>query len=300
MPWRKLLYWAGLALGLALFGRQLWQAAAALAVDAPRWAAGQWSAAAAALLLCVLAYVVQMAAWALIMAALGAPLGPVDTARAYLLPFTARYIPGTIWGYLGRSEWLARHHAVGYALSGAGSALEAGLYVISALAIAGVYYGGGALGWGVAAAFAAVAAALWLLPALAQRLRPGLGARPPHAATLAAVAGLYCLFWLLHGAVIALLAHSLGEAPPFGSATAAFSLAWAAGFLVIFVPSGLGVREGALASLLVGAGLPPTLANTVAVAGRLAIVAAELALVACGAALELRHWRAASSQEIQP
>ncbi len=299
IDWRKLLYWFGLALGLALFGRQLWLAVAALANADVHLL--NWSAAAGALGLCLLAYGVQVWAWALIMAGLGAPLGATDAARAYLLPFIARYIPGSVWGYLGRSEWLARHRDIGYALSGFASVVEAGLFVISALVIGAVHYAGGALGWGIAASFAAVAAATWLLPASAKRLRPAAWGqwRIPSPPQIVTIAALYSLFWLLHGAVILLLARSLGGALDYAAATAAYGLAWAAGFLVLFAPAGLGVRESALATLLLRAGLEAHLVNIVAVVGRLAIVVAELILVVLGAALELRR-RPVTRQESRP
>lgn len=74
------------------------------------------------------------------------------------------------------------------------------------------------------------------------------------AATLAAFVA-YCLNYLVIGVGIWVVGQALGLAPggSYALLTSAFSLAWLLGFVVPGAPAGLGVREGVMALLLVGA-----------------------------------------------
>ena len=54
----------------------------------------------------MLATLIQIAAWQVIMAGMGIYVGRWHLAQGYMLPFLARYIPGSVWGYLGRSQWM--------------------------------------------------------------------------------------------------------------------------------------------------------------------------------------------------
>jgi hypothetical protein len=67
------------------------------------------------------------------------------------------------------------------------------------------------------------------------------------------------------------------------AATSAGSLAWAIGFLIIFVPAGLGVREWSLGTLLVQfAALSPGQATLLAVVSRVGMIAAEVLVLLVG------------------
>ena len=66
----------------------------------------------------------------------------------------------------------------------------------------------------------------------------------------------------------------------------AASASWAVGFLVLFVPSGIGVREAIMSSTLAqAAGLPVAIGGLVAVVSRFLLVLAELTWVLAGFAL---------------
>jgi hypothetical protein len=147
-----------------------------------------------------------------------------------------------------------------------------------------------------------------LLPWLAQRIfrqSAPLGGLP--AATLSNQVGLwgattllYLLFWGLQGAALLAIGATLCGPITLGlfPATAAFALAWAIGFLVIFVPAGVGVREWTLSALLAAFTLlPPGQATLIAVISRLGLIVAELLVLAIGLQGHLqKRWHQAQRQ----
>lgn len=79
------------------------------------------------------------------------------------------------------------------------------------------------------------------------------------------------------GASFAVLASAAGLGANLVQATAGFALAWVIGFLVIPVPGGLGVREGAAALLVAG---DPASTLVAAVLFRVVVLATEALMVA--------------------
>lgn len=287
---RKLLYWLGLIGGLGLFLRQAWLGY--LALPDLRTAEVRPFFLLLALFCALLAYLLQMSAWAVIMRYLAAPLRLNQVWQGYLLAFLPRYIPGTVWGYLSRNEWLRQHAAVSYATSSLASLLE----VTTLLLTASVY--GGWL-WierpfgGLVLPVAVLA--LWLnwhyVPRLASRLKAdrwSVAFNRTQGLRLGFLGnGLYLAFWATYGAGVFLLGRAFTPLPlaELWPTIAAASLAWAAGFLVLFVPAGLGVREATLVALLTQfTTLPVGVATTVALLSRLTTVLAELLLLAGGIA----------------
>lgn len=305
MSWRTLLYRLGLLMGLALFGYQFWQALTALwehpgAIAAP-WYLG------IAVVIDVLAYLCLMLGWAILMRAVGVALSPTQIGEGYMLSFLPRYVPGTIWGYLSRSEWLARSAGVGYRQSGIASALEIGLQVVTAATVAvfllaSPFWRIAGVGLGIGVSMAA-----WYWgPQLWSRLDrgpKGVGAIRMPWRNLMAVLAVYAGFWYLHGLSTWLVARSIGAAGTLTpvSATPIFAASWLIGFLVVLVPSGLGVREWTLNYLLVAnAGMPADAAAFVAVVVRLAIIVAELLLLLWAATHSAAGiWRKQSKEEKQ-
>ena len=95
------------------------------------------------------------------------------------------------------------------------------------------------------------------------------------------------LSWILYGGAFVLFAASVAELPggAFLPLTGVNALSFLAGYLVIFAPAGLGVREVSMAMLLGGI-LPAGVATLLAIGSRLWTVVAELT----GGALALL-WR---------
>jgi hypothetical protein len=314
--WRTTLYRIGIALGLALLAYQAWQGVVAYQqiVAQPLGAAASCSVrplyGAGALLLYIVAYVVQMAAWWCIMSSQGATVPPGAVLEGYALAFLPRYIPGSVWGYLSRNEWLAHNHGVNYGTSNIASLVEAAMLLVTAALVGGSYllarWWPQPLGW--LALLLVGGGALWAIwqgtPRLASRWQIGKANGPETAnarttPTVANVAlflsaiALYWLFWALQGAAPVAIAHALcsGMTLGFVPATAATALAWAIGFVIIFVPAGLGVREWTLGALLVNfAPLAPGQASLLAVTSRLALIGAEVVLLLIGLRAPIAAW----------
>jgi uncharacterized membrane protein YbhN (UPF0104 family) len=113
-----------------------------------------------------------------------------------------------------------------------------------------------------------------------------LARRPPLPAPLSArgilrAAGWALVSWLAYGAHVWVLAGQFGAGglPLVAWATGAFAAAWCAGFLLVVVPAGAGVREAALVVLLGGVLTRPQ-ATVVAVVSRLLFVLGDLAWAA--------------------
>jgi uncharacterized membrane protein YbhN (UPF0104 family) len=91
----------------------------------------------------------------------------------------------------------------------------------------------------------------------------------------------YCLTWLLAGVALFFLARSVGNPPvssiPYLGGVSAVGAIVAV--LVVIAPSGLGVREGAMYSLLIAVMSPAAALGTV-VLNRLGITVVELVLLA--------------------
>ncbi|MCX6045392.1 MAG: lysylphosphatidylglycerol synthase domain-containing protein, partial [Chloroflexi bacterium] len=285
MPWRRIFYFVGLAIGLTLFIRQVWIGYGSLqnhqfVLVHPGYLWG-------ALACYVAGYLVQILAWSVIMRALCAPLALPQAFQGYLLSFLPRYIPGTIWGYLSRNEWLAQHCGIGYATSSLASILEASTLLLSVCLFAVIYLI--ASPWKLLAALVCIGLLWlnwWVVPRLARYLSKGrwqIQVNDQHFIWLWLVGNLlYLLFWSIEGAALLLIGRALGTLNDATLLTGAFSAstAWAIGFLVLFVPTGLGVREATLSTLLTR--FTQTLAGqagTIAILSRLVLICAELLLV---------------------
>ena len=97
--------------------------------------------------------------------------------------------------------------------------------------------------------------------------------------------GLHLLLWLCYGIAVWLTISALGVLPRGGilAATFIFTVAWLVGFLFVFVPAGLGVRELTLSGLLVSnLGLSVGPASAVALIVRAFILLAEAVFVILG------------------
>lgn len=305
MSRRTLLYRLGLLLGLGLFGYQLWQALQALlehpgAISAPVYLV-------AAVAVDVLAYLCLILGWAVLMRASGVRLAATQAGQGYMLSFLPRYVPGTVWGYLSRSEWLAQSAGVSYRRSGLASAMEVGLQVLTAAVFGMAVINSPVLRMAGVAIGIGVAIAAWHLTprVLEQTDRGSSGATPTLLPWryFIAVLTIYGVFWYLHGLSTWLVSLSIGAASSLNpvSATPIFAASWLVGFLVVLVPSGLGVREWTLNYLLVAnAGMSPDAAAFVSVAVRLAIIVAELLLLLWAASRTVSWLQRPRSEEDKP
>ncbi|MCA1954366.1 MAG: hypothetical protein LDL12_04365 [Anaerolinea sp.] len=251
------LYWAGLLLGGGLFLYQLWVGLKGLQGISFGWKSVLQLAAATALMLMVVG--LQMLNWRFILVAFGFKIRLGQIFEGYVLSFLPRYIPGSVWGYLSRSEWLHQQHQVPYLVSNVSSLIEVGASFLTCVMVTGLITGPrfpvavlGVLGLSVAS---------WLVVRRAARLF--LLRNPKWQRIGASLLGLSwgawvgwllnCLVqWFLLGWVTLLCVAAVGGSfsTQWALAASVFGLAWFIGLVILFVPAGLGVREFAFKNFL--------------------------------------------------
>jgi uncharacterized membrane protein YbhN (UPF0104 family) len=209
-------------------------------------------------------------------------------ARIWFLSNLARYVPGNVWSYVGAVE-LARREGVARRTTLAvmaltqvlsvGVAVAAGLPVLVAER---ARLGRPALLGALVVAVGAALAALFRrqLLDLARRRLPGFDPADltPSAGTVVLLVAGYALYWAVTGLAFAALVASLHPLAPgdVPVVVAAYAAAYAAGFLALLTPAGLGVREGVLVIALAPV-LPAGPALVVALLSRVWMMLVELA-----------------------
>ena len=250
-----------------------------------------WIAAAA--LLVLVTYVMQIESWRRILAGWHQRLRFLTAARIWTLANLGRYVPGKVWSVAGllvlaQQAGVAAGPATASAFVIQAVALGSGVAVVAAvtpqaapplrLLLAGV------AAVGTIALLAWRPTALWLgrFVSAAAPLEP-LSLSAVLASTLLTV-----LSWGTYGASLWMLCRGLlpDAHLPLGTAIGAFTLGYILGLLALFAPGGVGVRELVLIGLLapfLGSG--GAVALSVASRILLTILEAAAALVT----LPLRH-----------
>ena len=253
-------------------------------------------------------YLVSAAIWGRIVRDLGGPTLPALTSmRLFMVANLGRYVPGKVWqiaglAYLAKGQGVSGGVATGAAVVGQGVALLAA----SLLGI-GTLFGPNEVwrrfGWmglvgGVA--IVVVIIALVTVPSLFRRV-VGLWCRltrtvpPEHPRDERNVGlrwlALYVVNWGIYTTAFWLLYLSFGEWKTFMQVGPAFAAAYVAGYLAVFAPAGVGIREGFLVVLL-----QPTMGDeaalVLALLARVWTTAVELVPAALFAAI---HTRSSSS-----
>jgi uncharacterized membrane protein YbhN (UPF0104 family) len=211
-----------------------------------------------------------------------------------------KYVPGGIWPIVGQAE-LAARDGVTRSTAYRGTALSMVATLLGAAAVAaaaGLVAPSGSraipalLALGVAALMIGLAAAPLrrLLHRLADRLtRREL--RLPDGVWFAGIVARYLPMWVLFAVMTVGSAHALGaelDAALVVTLVYAACLSWMAGFVIIGLPGGLGVREAVLISLLTGP-LGAGIAVSTALISRIVSIGVDLT----GAAIAVPVARAA-------
>ncbi len=229
--------------------------------------------------------------WVLICRSMGSKIPVGEMFAAWYASQLGRYIPGKIWLFAGRAGFLkARGMKAGKAAATTAYELfftvaSIGLLVIVLAVISPeVFQHTG----GRTAAIAA-ASAILLLPLLhpVQSFlcrKKGIDAGElPSIKTAAAATLLYAFLWTVRGLSLFLLLKGAGLTElHFSHSLAAAPLSWLAGYIVFFVPGGLGVREAAAAAIAAPMLIAPA---AVVIAGQrlfMAMVEVILALLNTG------------------
>lgn len=200
----------------------------------------------------------SMLSWRAILGDLGAPLPQRDAAALFFVGQLGKYLPGSLWPVVAQME-LGKKHRIARKTSAAALLLAMLMGVTSGGIVAAGTLPFAATGdlaryrW----AFLVPAVGLVLLhPAVFDRVsRTGLRLirRAPLERRLSARGLSTALAWaLLQWALWGLAAAMLADGASYAVCLGAYALSWVAGFVVVVVPAGAGVREGAFV-LLVGA-----------------------------------------------
>jgi uncharacterized membrane protein YbhN (UPF0104 family) len=250
-------------------------------------------------------YLVFILGWMRILATWGIRIPYRAALQAEMVSMLAKYVPGGVWTPAARVAALGRLTGVTAAGTVLGSILvEAVLSAISGAVVFVV-----SLIWVHDVDAPLVPIVLFVLacvlvlhprvfrPVTRRLLRPfGITTLEPLPfSTMAELFGFYCLTWLLGGLGLYFLIHSLGHAPgletiPFLGGVAAVGAIVAV--LVVFAPSGLGVREASMYGLLIAVTSKSSALGTT-ILNRLVITIVELGLFLVGIAL----WRVSASRE---
>ena len=224
----------------------------------------RWGGLALASVLLLLAYLYSAALWGVMVRELGGPrIGLVPALRIFFTGNLGRYLPGKVWqvagvAYLARGQGVTPATATGSALLGQAFSL-AGATVVGL----GVFLGQG--GWGPEMGggwTAMVLLALVIVLTMPGILKPLLslwfrllqgkipsGFRPDQVFGVRWVL-LYVPGWVLQGAAFWILARSLGMALTATTGLSVYPAAYVLGYVMVFAPAGIGVREGFLIVLL--------------------------------------------------
>jgi glycosyltransferase 2 family protein len=249
------------------------------------------------LLGCIAGVALSLVGWRVLVADLAGPI-PLRTAgRIFFLAQLGKYVPGGVWQFLAVMALGAEHDLPSHATLLASSVLTV-LSLLAALVIAAVTlpalaHDASATWWPLLLALPVVAVLVHprvVNPVvdLALRVtRRGRLDRPLSTRAVVQALGWTFLSLLVLGAAAWVLVADLGH--PGGTAyiatTGAFSLAWAAGLAVVFVPAGAGVREGVVALALTPVVSRPG-ALLVALMMRAATALADVVLAATAALLQ--------------
>ncbi len=228
-------------------------------------------------------YALLIAAWRLLLSRWSSPLGVLSATRIWFVSSLGKYVPGKVWA-IGAMAVLARdagasplaatgssiimqlvNIAAGFAvvaLAGAGELLainpllRAASWVALVATVFGLAFGPQLLTWAVATATRLVRRPEVDLPVISR-------------GTLLMVFGANVAAWVAYGIGFglfwrALLGHGGGISM---AALAIYTASYLVGFLAIFAPGGIGVREAALVVMLISLRLATPAEATMLAAG---------------------------------
>ena len=251
------------------------------------------------------------------MQALNINLPGYEARRGYVLSFLARYIPGSVWGYISRSEWLWQSHRVAYKLSNYISVLEILLDFLSNL-----------LAFGICVILSAmdkiyflpmflliiISLIVWItfpdyiLPHAYRLFFPKSQEQLPHPMLrsyrwfLPLI--LRIMNWFIYGLALFLVGLAFGTwpihqlFPNLIQLTKNYCLAWLIGYVIVFLPSGLGAREIVLSTQLKNQfQLASGVASGLSITMRLITTIAEFACIPLVLLLEQRALKRGKYQE---
>lgn len=249
-----------------------------------------------AFVLALLAPVFSQLGWRVLLADLGTRLPLPAGASVFFVGQLGKYLPGSVWSVVAQADMGSR---LGVPRRRMG---VVGLLSILLSVITGAIVGIPAVPLLVARS-GEVTSLWWFAPAVVlllllwpRLLNWGIATllrllrRDPleHSLTAPAIVLTslwFVLAWLSAGLSVLVLAHAMSPATPVRdlvvTSICGFALASAIGMFSVFVPAGVGVRDGVLA-LLLGALMPFSAAIAVVVVSRFFTVVADVVVAAVG------------------
>jgi len=233
----------------------------ALTLDRALPAVQWWMVATSALLL-LACFGITARLWGRMVAELGAPdPGWIGANRIVLSANLGRYLPGKVWQVAGLAV-LSRREGIPVSLGVSAGVLGQAFHLVGAAVVGAAALGaldGMALGVWVGFGALAVFVVATALPSLLRgafrlifrvaRLDPASAPAPDPLFGPRWVV-LHTLVWCGYGVAFAVLVRGLGLDGGTFALAASFSAAYLLGYLAIFAPAGIGVREGVLIALL--------------------------------------------------
>ena len=212
----------------------------------------------------------------------------------YTSTFLPRYIPGSIWGYWSRSEWLKQSLNMPYRESMIISVFEILLMVLVNIIIGFIFFGvyvnfDTGLLFFFCLILIGIVILIYFRKPLLKKLNLLYLVRTfdiPVGSWLISFS-LQTFTWLFYGLGLFLLIEKYISVVDFYQtlflAIGIYSIAWLMGFLTIFVPAGVGIREIALGSLLIKYGMLNVLsAGGIAVIYRIYVSLSEVIILLIG------------------
>lgn len=226
--------------------------------------------------------------WVVILKRFGINVGYAKLISIWLITLPSRYIPGSVWQYLGRIE-VARHAGIPGLTTTTSllyetifcliSGLLIGLFSLFFLNLSNLNY----LYW------------VFSLPLLAVMIHPNVLRRfvlliakitkqkikldmtPLNNVDILFVIPLFILNFMINGLALTLLVSSFGvqvDATSYLMYSGFFAISWVLGFVSIFSPGGIGVTEASLAYLM-SFSMPFSLASLIALSYRFMLLLSE-------------------------
>jgi hypothetical protein len=235
-----------------------------------------------------LMYGLLIAAWRMMLTAWGRGLDFWSAARIWTVSSLGKYVPGKVWAVAGMAV-MAQQAGVGAGPATGSAIILQVLAIGTGAAVAALTgwsslrtaYPGAQTGLAALLAISVVAAGVLLWPSSVRRVLrvaapDAAAAAPPAGAVLFGIAA-NTIAWLGYGLALWLLARGLlpGAGLSLLRAIAVFTASYLAGFLALFAPGGIGVREGVFILMLQGP-IGIGAATALAIASRLLLTVTEL------------------------
>jgi len=223
--------------------------------------------------------------WIMICRGMGSDIEASQLYAAWFASQLGRYVPGKVWLFAGRAGFLkAKGMKASRALATTAYELFFTIASVGLISLLSVLLRPDLLSGGAAkTAFTAAAAAVLLLPLLhpVQKIlcrKKGISVDSlPSRSDTIKITLFYAVLWMGRGISLYLLLTGAGiDITEPARALAAAPLSWLAGYIVIVVPGGVGIREAAAAAIAAPEAVAPA---ALALAGQRVFMAlAELLL----------------------